>query len=119
FELLFDRLRLLLTAEAQIHEIDIEIDAVVEGLEQAAELPSREDLDDVDLGLRGEAAQHPSRLVAGGDDASRMRPVTDDVQRPGLGICAIGEVEAVTDVADERVAPLPSPIPHVHPPPSA
>jgi hypothetical protein len=49
----------------------------------------------------------------------RVRPVTDDVQRPGLGVRAVGEIEAEADVVEQRVAGVRSRVHDGDPEPSA
>src|SRR5262249_62323066 len=83
-ELLLHGLRALRTREIQIHDVDVELEAVVERLEQVAALPAREQLEHVDLRLGRESAHRLARFVPSGDDASGVRAVADEVLAPAV-----------------------------------
>src|SRR5262249_1722059 len=92
------------TGEAQVDDVDVELDAIIESLQQVAESPAGEDLEDVDLGLRHESAEHLARLVTRADDAGAMRAVTDDVLQPALRVGPLRQVDTVSDVSQQRMA---------------
>src|SRR6266404_4159346 len=84
--------------------IDLPLDALVERLDQGAEATAGEDLEDVQLGIGGEAPHsRRARTTASGDDAGAMGPVPEGVTRPGVGLAGLDDIDSLGHMAKKRV----------------
>src|SRR6185503_20426278 len=90
FDLAGEQVGRLRAAQAQVHHVDLVGDAVVDGLDEVAEPPTREDLARVQFGLRHDA-DDAGAVVRTADDARAVRAVPDRVDLPA-GVVLPGDV---------------------------
>src|SRR5262249_39669790 len=98
-DLLLERFRRFDPAQAQVHEIDLFFNAILESLDELTDSPAWKLLANVNFRLRREAADSASGICAG-DDSRAVRSVRERVVVPRSGIGVLmEEVEARLDGA--------------------